>query len=312
MEKLFRFRSLFLTFGSAVILAVLFVTDPDNGLLTGLWTLQIARGIVAVAFAHFARKALFDYLEADLQTLFAQARQSPTGAGLALIAVSIVIFGLLALFGGNARAEVPTRAHTYIPVLKSVQVAQWPDHPYPTLLAGMVHQETCYSDTHSKCWSPLAKLKTSREEGAGLGQLTRTWTVDGNIRFDALQEMQDKHPALRPLNWSNVYEKPELQLLALVLKARDDYTSFATIRSINNRLVFQSAAYNRGVGGIQNERRACQIKDGCDPQVWWGHVELTCTASKSALYGTRSPCQINREHVYKVWEIHTPRYRGLI
>lgn len=312
LEKLMRFRNLFLMLGSALVLAALFITDPDQGLNTGFWTLSLAKGVVAVAFAHFARKALFDYVEADLQDLFAQAKLSPTGAGLALVAVAIVLYGLLALFGGNARAEVPTNAHTYLPVLQKVQQAQWPDHPYPRLLAGMVHQETCITDKHSRCWSPLAKLKTSREEGAGLGQLTRTWRADGNIRFDALQEMKDKHPALRPLNWGNIYEKPELQLLALVLKAQDDFDTFRSVRSPINRLVFQSAAYNRGVGGIQNERRACQVKEGCDPQLWWGNVEETCTASHKALYGDRSACQINRSHVFKVWYLHTPRYQRVM
>lgn len=305
-----RFRNLFLLLGSAIVLGALVATDPDDGLLTGFWVLSIAKGMVAVAFAHLARKALADYPEADMQTLFRRAREHPVGAGLALVALAIVISALLALFGGNARADVPERAKQYLPLLKVEQTARWPDHPWPQMLGGMVEQETCVSLTHSKCWSPLAQLKTKREEGAGLGQLTRAFHPDGRTRFDALAEVRERHPALRDLSWSNVYDRPDLQLRALVLKSRDDYLTFGPVRSIVNRLTFQLAAYNRGVGGIQAERRLCQITEGCDPQLWWGHVELTCTASRQPIYSGRTACDINRSHVQKVVEVRAPRYRG--
>lgn len=98
-----RFRNVFLLLGSALVFGVLMATDPDEGLLTGFWALSVAKGIVAVAFVHLARKALMDYPEADMRTLFRLARGSATGAGLALIAQAIIILGLLFLFGGNAR-----------------------------------------------------------------------------------------------------------------------------------------------------------------------------------------------------------------
>lgn len=305
-----RFRNLFLLVGSALVLAVLMATDPDEGLLTGFWALSIAKGIVAVAFVHLARKALMDYPEADMRTLFRLARSSATGAGLALIAQAIIILGLLFLFGGNARADVPERAKQYLPMLKDEQTARWPDHPWPPMLGGMVEQETCRTLTHSRCWSPLAQLKTKREEGAGLGMLTRAFHPDGRTRFDALAELRERHPALRDLSWVNVYGRPELQLRALVLKSRDDFQTFGPVRSIVNRLVFQVAAYNRGVGGIQAERRLCQVTEGCDPQLWWGHVERTCTASRQPIYAGRSACDINRAHVQKVVEVRAPRYKG--
>ncbi len=305
-----RFRTVFLLLGTLLVFGVLLATDPDQGLLTGFWALQVARGVVAVAFAHLARKALFDYPEADARTLFREARRSATGAGLALIAHAIVIAALVTLFGSVARADVPPLARTYLPMLQAEQQARWPDHPWPPVLGGMVEQETCITLRHSRCWSPVAALKTQREEGAGLGQLTRAFHPDGRTRFDALAEMRERHPALRELSWSNIYQRPDLQLRALVLKSRDDYRTFEPVRSISNRLVFQVAAYNRGVGGVQAERRLCQATAGCDPQLWWGHVERTCTASRAPLYGGRSACDINRQHVHKVWHERAPRYRG--
>ena len=66
----------------------------------------MATALVAVALAHWARKAMFDYPEAEsAQKLFAMARQEPAGAGLALVAVSIFMLGVLLLFGGQVRAQ---------------------------------------------------------------------------------------------------------------------------------------------------------------------------------------------------------------
>lgn len=99
-----RFRHLFIFGGSLLVLAALFATDPDKqGLTTGMLVLGLVTSILAVAFAHLGRKALHDYPEADARGLFAKAGEHPIGAGLALVALSIVLYGLLGLFGSVAR-----------------------------------------------------------------------------------------------------------------------------------------------------------------------------------------------------------------
>ena len=306
-----RFRHTFLIFGSALVLAALFLTDPDNGVSTAMLLLGLVTPLLAVGFVHLARKALHDYPEADARKLFGRASEHPVGAGLALVALAIVANGLLGLFGGAARAgELPGQAATYLPMVQAAKDSQWRGHPSPQVLGGMVEQETCITLKHTRCWSPQARLKSVREEGAGLGQLTRTWRSDGQVRFDALAEMRMRHPELRALSWANVYERPDLQALALVLKAHDDFQALSVVVDPIERVAFQVAAYNRGLGGVQNERRACQIKAGCDPQRWWGHVETTCTASRAPIYGGRSACDINRAHVRNVIHVRSPRYAG--
>lgn len=306
-----RFRNLFLAGGSALVLAALLLTDPDRGISTGMLLLAIVTPLLAVGFAHLARKALHDYPEADARRLFAKAGQHPIGAGLALVALAIVINALLGLFGGSARAAtLPGHAAQYLPVVQAAKNQHWPDHPAPNVLGGMVEQETCITPRHPRCWHPTARLKTAREEGAGLGQLTRTWRADGTLRFDALAELRAQHPALRGLSWANIYQQPDLQAAALVLKSRGDYRALAAVADPQARIVMQVAAYNRGLGGVQAERRACRVTPGCDPQQWWGHVERTCTASRAALYGQRSACDINRQHVAKVMRERAPRYVG--
>lgn len=311
-----RFRHLFLGAGSALVLAVLYLTDPDQGVTTTMLLLSLVTPLLAVAFAHLGRKALHDYPEADARSLFRKAGEHPVGAGLALIALSIVAYGLLSLFASSiAKAQsastyIPQGAHTYRLTLLVEQRQHWPDHPQKELLPALIEHESCISLKHSRCWNPASRLKTSREEGAGFGQITRAWRPDGTTRFDALQEMRDRHPALREWSWSNVYNRPDLQLRAVILKSRDDFQALRVIENKRERLAFADAAYNGGMGGVQKERRACQITTGCDPQRWWGHVEHKCLKSRTPLYGGRSACDINRHHVRDVIQVRSFKYRG--
>lgn len=309
-----RFRHLFLAGGSALVLGALYLTDPDQGITTAMLILSLVAGLLAVAFTHPARKALHDYPEADMRRLFAKAGEHPIGAGLAIVGLSIVTSALIGLFGSIVRAEelrpVPARAVPLLPVLAAEVDTHWPDMPWRPYLGGLIEHESCLTLTHSRCWSPTARLKSAREEGAGLGQLTRAWHPDGRLRFDALQELRERHPALRELDWATVYERPDLQLRAVVLKVRQDYRALEVVRSIVNRLDFADAAYNGGLGGVQRERRACGLQEGCDPQVWFGHVEHVCLKSRRALYGGRSACDINRHHVADVVRVRAPRYVG--
>jgi succinate dehydrogenase hydrophobic anchor subunit len=96
-----RFRDRFLIGGSLLVLVALFVTDPDKGLSTGMQVLSIASGLLALILAHWARKALFDYSEADMGDLFAKAKESATGAGLALLALAVVLHSLIGLFSNR-------------------------------------------------------------------------------------------------------------------------------------------------------------------------------------------------------------------
>lgn len=310
-----RFRYLFLVGGSAMVMAALYLTDPDKGVTTGMLLLSLVAPILAVGFAHLARKALHDYPEADARSLFRKAGEDSVGAGLALVALAIVAYGLLALFGNVARAQ---DVRTYIPVqaeqhrlMLAAEVSQhWSDHPRPELLPALIEHESCISLKHSRCWNPASRLKSQREEGAGLGQITRAWHQDGRLRFDALQEMRDRHPALREWSWQNVYNRPDLQLRAVVLKVRGDYMGLRVVNDPWQRLAMADAAYNGGMGGLQKDRRACGLTTGCDPQIWFGHVAGTCTKSRVPLYGGRSACDINRHHVSDVLLTRSPKYRG--
>jgi hypothetical protein len=307
ISAILRHRSLFLFGGALAALFGSLHSDPDGGLSTLLGGLALIQGVWAVAAAHWARKALMDYPEADMRMLFRRAGESATGAGLALIAMALVLAALLMVFAPRAHASVlPAGFATYGPVLKAEQRHYWPGDPDPAALAALVEQESCVSLTSRSCWNPGAQLKTSREEGAGMGQITRAYRADGSLRFDALGDVRGRYQAeLGEWSWANVYKRPELQLRALVLMSRD---AAAPFRAAPEMLAFGDSGYNGGVAGVQRERRACALSAGCDPGRWFGHVERHCLKSRAALYGGRSACDINREHVRNVLQVRRAKY----
>lgn len=301
-----------------LVLGALLAIDPDGGLSTAIWLASFSRAFLIVACAHLLRKLFFDYPDADMETLFGRARSTPEGAGLALVALAIFLAAVMLLFSSTARAQdvhsfIPANARALLPVVQSEKTRFWPDHPFPALIPALIEHESCVTLVAARCWNAASRLKTSREEGAGLGQITRAYRVDGSVRFDALSEMVARHPALDGLSWSSVYSRPDLQIRSLILMGHDNYTFF--IRFVPEpmaRLAFADAAYNGGKGDVQRERQVCQLARACDPKQWFGNVALHCVKSTAALYGQRSPCAINRHHVEDVLLVRPHKYVGLI
>lgn len=307
-------RHILLYGGCLAVLAALYATDPDSrGVTTGLLLLQIVTGLLAVGFAHWARKGLHDYPEADMRRLFTRAGEHPVGAGLALVALAIVLSALLGLFGRQAHAAgPPPQALPLLPTVTAEATRYWPELPMRAYPAGLIEHESCISLTHSRCWRPTSQLRTAREEGAGLGQLTRAWHPDGRTRFDSLADLRAQHPALAELDWATIYRRPDLQIRALVLMSRGNWDRLRGVADPMERLAMTDLAYNAGPGRVSQDRRACVLTAGCDPGRWWGHVERTCTASRAPIYGQRSACDISRHHVSDVLRVRAPKYVGLV
>jgi len=134
------------------------------------------------------------------------------------------------------------------------------------------------------------------------------------VRFDALADSRRLDPrGLNELRWETVYQRPDLQMRVIVLMTRDAYNRLVKLVPDHlPRLAMADAAYNGGIGGLLNERRACGLKSGCNPNVWFGNVEHTCLKSTKPLYGNRSACDINRHHVHDVLLTRMPKYQGKV
>lgn len=120
-----------------------------------------------------------------------------------------------------------------------------------------------------------------------------------------MTDLSKKYDSLSELNWNNVYFRPDLQIRAVIILSKESAAPFIKTSSY---LEFGDAAYNGGISGVQKERRACKLSFNCNPDIWFNNVSKHCLKSKIALYGNRSACDINREHVYNVFYIRSHKY----
>jgi len=184
---------------------------------------------------------------------------------------------------------LPGEAAKHLPVLVAEVRQHWPSAPFKSAFAGQVEKETCITLKHRKCWSPYAELKTNREYGFGLGQLTVT------AKFDNFKEAKKLDPSMAGWAWENRYAA-EYQLRTLVLMNRFNYGKFNFANGLD-RMAFTLAAYNGGLGGVLSDRRVCMATPGCEPVRWFGHVEHTSKKAKKAVAGYgKSFFTINREY----------------
>lgn len=215
----------------------------------------------------------------------------------------LILLVLAALVSCTARGlaqEVPPRAKVHAPQLSIAQQEYWPDAPMPWFMAGQVEKESCLSLTHSKCWNTRAELKTSREYGFGLGQVTIAYHADGSVRFNKWAELRTRHPELRRWSWEERFDA-SYQLTALVLMDRSLCRAFPDAFSIEDLLGFCLSAYNGGEGGVRQDRRLCSNTDGCNSRRWFGHVELHSMKTRMPWKGYgKSAYQINREYPHEV------------
>jgi hypothetical protein len=283
--------------------------------------LWLSWAAVCLAMAHSGRKALFDYAEGS--EAWRKAMGHPIGAGLAFLGLCIVSVGLFLGLVSFARADapdvqtfVPTAAVRLAPVATAEIERTWPAMHRRSYLGALVEQETCISLTHRTCWSPQARLLTSREEGAGLGQITRAWDAAGNLRFDALAETRALAQVdLAELDWQTVYTRADLGLRAALVKVKDCDARLQRLGHFADldRVAFCDAAYNGGWGGMVQDRARCALQPGCDPAQWFGHVEATSGKSRTKWQGYgQSAFDINRGHVRATVIVRRPKYLPLL
>lgn len=223
--------------------------------------------------------------------------------------LAAVLICLAFIASGFAVAQpVPDRARLYLPILVEQQRAIWPDAPIPSFLGAQVEQESCISLKHSKCWNPTVQLKTSREWGRGLGQVTTAYRADGSVRFDKQAELRAQYPSLR--GWTTErWAEPRFQLTAIIEMDRGIYRRIRDAATPVDRLSFTLSAYNGGEGGVLQDRRLCANTSRCDPNKWAGHVERTSLKTKVPHPGYRqSFFAINREYVSHVIGLRRPKY----
>lgn len=210
----------------------------------------------------------------------------------------------------DVKTYIPKNAIQFLPIVKEEATKFFPELPVPWYFGGLIEHESCVDLESRKCWNPKSELKTKREQGLGLGQITRTWNTDGSVRFDVLSDIRKAHMnELKELSWSNVRNRPDLQIRAIMIMSRTNYKALYMVDDLFERLAMTDAAYNGGLGGVRKERTACGLATNCDPDRWFNNVENYCLKSKKVLYAGRSSCDINRHHVSDILNTRMPKYQ---
>lgn len=289
-----------------VLLAWNFATDPDGGAETLVRVQWWSWILIGSGPVYLIRRALIGDQGTRAGDAYREAIKHPVGAGLAFLGFC-VLTGLLFLgVAGQAKAAtLPPGAVAYLPTLGGEIAAHWPDVPLRSSLAAQVEQETCPGLASRKCWNPRAELKTDREYGFGLGQLTVT------ARFDNFKTARGLDRSLKGWAWADRYD-PARQLRAMILMDRSGFVSLSRFApDARERLAMAFSAYNGGLGGVLADRRVCGQVPGCDPARWFGHVERHSLKAKVAAHGYgQSFFQINRGYVRAVMVDRRPRYAG--
>ena len=234
-----------------------------------------------------------------------------------IISAFLLLFSLSA-HAVDVKTYIPTKAIPLLPIVRSEIEAMKPGFE-TAFMASAIEKESCLSLTHSRCWSPTARLLTywdsgknvRREHGQGLGQFTRTWHRDGSQRFDTLTELTTRYKtSLKGLNWTTIEDRPDLQIRAMVLLLTETWTILPPTMENKERSAMTVSAYNAGKGRLNNDRRTCKLKANCDPMKWFGHVEKIRAPGFSTriLYGKRTAWDVNREHANEVMNIRMQKY----
>jgi hypothetical protein len=183
-----------------------------------------------------------------------------------------------------------------------------PNFILPPYFPALIEHESCVRLCGNnyyarRCWNPKSRLKTKREEGAGLFQITRVFNKAGRVRWDMLNTLRRKYPKqLHELNWNNIYNRPDLQIKAGLLLWRSNWDRLSKDIPVMSRIAFADSIYNGGYVWLYRERQICKLKKGCDPDKWFGNVEKIKSArAKRKLYGNRTAWDINRHHVKDVF-----------
>jgi len=219
--------------------------------------------------------------------------------------ISLFLVGFVIGFSVLAN-EVPKNFLFHKDTLIKVMKTSWDDITIPSVIPGLIEQETCYSLKDPRCWSRFAKLETSREYGFGLGQLTVT------KRFNAFEEVKTLDQRLKDWKWEDRFDA-EYQMIAIVAMLRRNYMVFRSAKDDLDRYAFALAAYNGGVGGILSDQSICRNTKGCNPDLWFGNVENTSLKKKTAVSGYgQSFFEINRKYPVSILKVRRFKYKPYV
>ena len=223
--------------------------------------------------------------------------------------LGVLLLAAHPFFAFAATLSVPVQAPPILELLPSVLEKKWQssklDAPY---FASQIEQESCISLKHSKCFNPRAELKTSREYGFGLGQITIAYDKQGKVRFNNFEGFKKLDPELKNWSFENRFDTSR-QLTVVVLADKAEYDAITGVPDEFERKAMMFAAYNGGRKGLLQDRILCSTKPNCDKSRWYNNVELHSYKARVAVAGYgKSFFDINREYPRNIQKVRVQKY----
>lgn len=285
-----------LPFVALFALTLLFYKGDYEAIVGAIYILTVVSFTCLIG--HYIRKALFPY--ADLQIAWNKAMETPLTAALAWIAMLALVGGIIALAVGainpakaSAATEPTARAQRYLPVLHEAFDTHWPNAPLRHIAAGQIEQE-------SAGWNERAELKTSREYGFGLGQITIT---DRFNNFTAAQQI------FKDWKWKDRFNV-KYQLGYAVITDRSNFIQVSRLfGDDDSRWRAVLVSYNAGYGTVL-QRRALAIRKGAPHDRWTGGLDQVAMAYETKLLYGRPLAQMRNEYPHLICDVRAPKYIG--
>jgi hypothetical protein len=233
-----------------------------------------------------------------------EGERYPSAVACALVYLGTVALIIAILFLSVPRAGAATldNARPHLPVLSGALDRSWPAAPLRHITAGQVEQESS--------WKEHATLKTPRELGQGLVQMTIAYDKNGRERFNIFKEAT-RAKALKDWDWRRDPYNVAYQLTFLVLT---DKGNFAQVRPYCGddeqawrcALVCYNAGPGRWLSRLRNARR-----QGLPTDRWEGGLDRAYGKGETALLYGR-PLYLAVNEYPRVIFNRAAKYRGLV
>lgn len=206
-----------------------------------------------------------------------------------------IIVSVLLVLTGLQRWE--QHRDLYDEVMESL----WADFIPREEIAAQIYQESR--------WNPRAELKTSREYGFGLGQITKAWNSKGELRFDKFKELTRAYKELKGWEWKDRFDTKK-QIMAVVLEDKRLWNLFSKYDDVLTRKALMYSAYNGGTTLLYREIELCRKDPLCDEKIWFCNIADKAARSTTPVKGYKdSFWSINRKYPIQIMFEHLPRLK---
>ncbi len=202
------------------------------------------------------------------------------------------------------------KAEPHLALLDSVITKYWPDAPCREFIAGQIEQETCAN--LKKCWNSNTELKTKREYGFGLGQITIAYRKNGSVRFNNFDEAKRRYEELSDWQWDDRYNT-KYQLIFIVMECKLNFKKYGN-RFVTDIQKWAAAlvTYNAGSGAVLTRLKVCKVTPGCDCTTWFGGLDQVHSKEEEVLLYGRMLYLRRNDYPYNIIYIRSQKYADAV